>query len=153
MTCRNHAHCRHQALIEAEQLCQQHGLRFTPARKEIFSIIWGSHKALTAAEIMEKLGNNHPPVTYRALDFLVKNNLIHHVTSLNSYVGCSHISTDEHIGQLLICSHCRHVLEVDSRPLLGHLHQTAKNNGFAIEQTHIEVLGLCKSCQSQLTKV
>ena len=89
MQCKNHQKCQKTALQEAQAYCTKKGLRFTEGRQEVFKLIWQGHKALSAAEIMEKLGNDQPPVTYRALEFLTKNGLVHHVVSLNAYVGCT----------------------------------------------------------------
>lgn len=145
----NHKHCLSSAIENAEALCQSRGLRFTAIRKQVFEIICSSHKALTAAEIMEKLGNNQPPVTYRALEFLSENSLIHRVASLNGYVGCNHLADDQHIGQLLICENCRDVTEIDAPQAARQLSRAAKDSGFAIVQTHIEVLGKCTHCQQK----
>lgn len=146
----HHAHCQHSALAHAEAYCQQHKLRFTDVRRRVFEIIWSGHKALTAAEIMETLDNPMPPITYRALDFLTRNGLIHHLTSLNAYVGCAHLDDDHghHVGQLLVCTSCRNVTELEAQGALSKLQAETAKNGFQIQQTHIEMLGQCRNCQA-----
>lgn len=149
----DHAHCIHSALSEAEAYCTTHNLRFTDIRRRIFSIIWQSHKALTAHEIMTLLGNSQPPITYRALEFLHSNGLVHHVTSLNAYVGCQHVGQhigSQHTGQLLICTDCHLVTEIDQQ--IPQLTAAANNAGFTVTQMQVEVLGQCRDCQTHAAK-
>lgn len=146
-TCANHRHCIETAKQTAVDVCAKMGARFTPQRENVFDIIWQSHKALTAAEIMAQMDNKKPPITYRALDFLKNAGLIHHITSLNAYVGCMHAHAGDHIGQMLICTNCQKVTELEpEKPIEGLLKQ-ANQTGFKATQTHIEMLGLCADCQ------
>ena len=143
---KNHQKCIADALQQAEQVCHNKGLRFTELRRKVFEIIWQSHKALTAADIMTMLGNDQPPTTYRALEFLTENGLIHRIASLNAFVGCVQPEDEEHIGQLLICSDCHNVTELkESRPVI-QLARAAQERGFQVQQTHIEMLGRCHTC-------
>jgi Fur family transcriptional regulator, zinc uptake regulator len=142
--CHNHTTCKTTAMKKAEAYCTAHNLRLTDTRREVLGIIWQSHKALTANDIMEALGNNQPPITYRALQFLQENGLIHHIASINAYIGCPHIG-ETHTGQMVICKHCRTVTEINTP--LPQLMADASRNGFAVEETHIEILGTCQHCQ------
>ena len=47
-----------------------------------------------------------PPTVYRALDFLVQEQLVHRIPSLNAYLGCNAPGAP-HCGQFLICRDCR----------------------------------------------
>jgi len=146
MTCQQHQHCQKEALQSAEHICAGLGAKFDGHRRRIFDIIWESHRALTAAEIMEKLGNKQPPITYRALEFLKQAGLIHHITSLNAYVGCMHPKKSDHVGQLLICTSCHDVTELMPEGAIKMLQKEALATGFIPTQTHIEMLGVCEKC-------
>jgi len=146
MSACQHNQCQHEALQAAEQLCAKLGARFTEHRRRVFEIIWQDHKALTAADIMAALDNRQPPITYRALEFLKDAGLIHHITSLNAYIGCLHPEESNHVGQMLICEQCKDVTELVSEKTLQQLSQATKEVGFSAVQTHIEVLGTCKQC-------
>lgn len=146
MDCK-HSTCKTNAHKTAEQLCKEKRIRFTPQRQQVFDIIWQSHKALTAQDIMEKLGNNQPPITYRALDFLKENGLIHYIASLNAYVGCMHAQDENHVGQMLICTSCKDVEELVPESEIEGLYANANMKHFAPQQTHIEMLGTCHKCQ------
>lgn len=145
--CAHHSHCISTALTDAEAYCAQHNLRFTDIRRKVFALIWESHKALTAPEIMTLLGNDQPPITYRALQFLQENSLIHHIASINAYVGCQHVGQHNHhshTGQLLICTNCRQVTELEQP--LPQLSTAAEAQGFHIASLQVEALGLCRTC-------
>lgn len=142
--CHNHTTCQTTALQKAEAYCAAHNLRLTETRRDVLAIIWQSHTALTANDIMAALGNSQPPITYRALQFLQANGLIHHIASLNAYIGCPHIG-EAHTGQLVICKHCRTVTEINTP--LPQLLAAASHNDFKVEDTHIEILGTCRTCQ------
>jgi Fur family zinc uptake transcriptional regulator len=150
MTCQHNYHgdCVKTALAQAEALCATKGLRFTDQRRQVFQLLWSSHKALTAGDIMDVLGRDQPPLTYRALDFLTEQKLIHHIASVNAYIGCTH-PAQNHISQLFVCEQCRDVTETDASPSVqSSLKNNAQKNGFAMHRTFIEVLGLCATCQS-----
>jgi Fur family zinc uptake transcriptional regulator len=145
----NHSICQIDALLMAEALCEARGLKFTKIRRRVFDIIWQSHKALAATEIMQLLDNKQPPITYRALEFLQSNGLIHHVASLNAYIGCAHLTHNNHVGQLLICTSCHNVAELEPVKPMMALVRAADAQRFNISHTHIEMLGTCHTCQTQ----
>lgn len=144
------AGCTHYSLEKsmeiAQNICAQKGVRFTEPRQHILEIILQSKKALTASEIMLALGNNQPPITYRALDFLKKMGLIHQITSLNAYIACLHPTETNHIAQMLVCTDCRKVIEIISPFNVEQLIEKAKENAFFPKQTSIEMLGICQDC-------
>jgi len=147
MPCPNHATCQTNAMAQAESFCAANNLRLTDTRRAVLSIIWQSHQALTAHQIMDALGNTQPPITYRALQFLQGAGLIHHIASMGAYIGCPHVGED-HTGQLVICKHCRTVTELHTP--LEKLHTAASAHGFRVESSHIELLGTCQTCQTTL---
>lgn len=141
-----HQRCQTEALSAAEALCIARGVRFTPHRRHVFDIIWQSHKAMTASDIMTKMENSQPPITYRALEFLKELGLIHYIASLNAYVGCLHPEDDQHVGHMLICVACKDVMELLPTKILKQLEKEALQAHFHPTQTHIEMLGTCQKC-------
>ncbi|MGZ8196385.1 MAG: transcriptional repressor, partial [Methylosarcina sp.] len=87
----DHSKCVTQALDTAEHLCVVRGVQLTPIRHQVLSLIWESHKAVKAYELLDRLKplkNAAKPATiYRALDFLIEQGLIHRIESLNAFVG------------------------------------------------------------------
>jgi len=143
--------CINQAMANAEQLCQQRGQRFTALRRRVFELVWCHHKPIGAYDLLEELqrdGRAAPPTVYRALDFLLELGLIHRITSLNAYVGCSH-PEDLHDGQFLICTACRSYAELNVESISTAIDDSARDSGFAVQRHTVEIMGLCPRCQDK----
>lgn len=144
-----HTGCVSRGVAEAEVLCATRSLRLTDARRRVLEILLAEHKALGAYEVLAKLSERgdpaHPPAAYRALDFLVEHGLAHRIERLNAFVACCDPS-EGHRPAFLICRECRIVAEAHVAPDEGALGETARQIGFQIERTSIEVEGLCPAC-------
>lgn len=142
----HHATCRRSAMQVAEAVCASRGERLTDHRRRVLDIVWQGHKAWSAAEIMAEMDTPHPPITYRALEFLKSVGLVHHITSLNAYIGCGHAGQG-HVAQLLVCVACRTVDELTLAAPVAQIEQAAEARGFQPQSIHMEVLGLCAACK------
>ncbi|MEH6453829.1 MAG: transcriptional repressor, partial [Psychromonas sp.] len=105
-----------------------------------------------AYELLELLKqhetNAKPPTIYRALDFLLENHFIHRIESLNAYLMCDHFGC-EHPMQLLICDHCKQVIELSDPNIDQAFFQQAQKSGFHITNQVLEAHGICQQCQAQ----
>src|ERR1700747_3452501 len=90
----DHDRCSSDAMAVAEALCAQRGQRLTPIRRKVLAALLGTHKPLGAYEIIERLALTGPrlaPITtYRAIEFLRENGLVHRIESRNAFVACVH---------------------------------------------------------------
>ena len=129
----DHAACIADALADAESYCRHRGLRLTPTRRRVLEIVWRGHDPVKAYDILDELNRAGrratPPTVYRALDFLMDASLIHRIDSLNAFVGCP-LAGGEHTAQLLVCSRCETVKEIDDPAIRGILDQGASRYGF-----------------------
>ena len=146
----DHRDCRGRALAAVEAACAARRLRLTPARAWVLEALLGSHRALTAYELLEGLAaaglGSGPPVVYRALDFLVANGFVHRIERLGAFAACT-LGGAEHVAGFLVCRACRRVAEFSlPRPVRGLAGQAAAA-GFAIERTVVEAEGLCARCR------
>jgi Fur family zinc uptake transcriptional regulator len=147
----DHSHCVHSALAEADTLCARQGLRLTALRRRVLELVWASHKPLGAYDILAVLSEQDgrraaPPTVYRALDFLLENNLVHRIASLNAFIGCNH-PEHAHQGQFLICRECHVAIELEQKVISEAIVLSALNVGFAVEGQTVEVVGLCAGCR------
>ena len=146
----NHSECVSEALDTAEHLCVERGVQLTPIRHQVLELIWESHKAVKAYELLDRLKPLQqaakPATIYRALDFLIEQGLIHRVESLNAFVGCR-CSGHQHEQLLLICKHCQEVEERSAPDVMLALSQEFKQAGFMVHSKAIEVHGICAKCQ------
>lgn len=148
----NHEHCISDALQNAKDLCKSNGQRLTPIRELVLRLVWQSHKPLGAYELLPTLAeagfNSAPPTVYRALDFLQELGLIHRISSMNAFIGCTN-PDNPHPSAFMICRLCRTAAELDTNVLEGAFHPTAKRLNFSIEEASVELLGLCQNCQGE----
>ena len=147
----DHTHCIHSAMQQAQDLCQQRGVRLTAIRQRALELVWQSHKPLGAYDLLAQLAeegfNSAPPTVYRALDFLQHQGLIHKLASVNAYTGCCNPG-QPHEGHFFLCLGCHEALELDTSTLQNSLQASAEEYGFKIAQQTIEVTGYCAQCQT-----
>lgn len=138
-------------LLKAQDVCEQRGVRFTPAREQVFLLLAQHKDAIGAYDLLDLLKSIDPsakPATiYRALDFLSQQGFVHKIESINSFVMCHHFGDCHHPVQLLICDECGHVEEIQSNDFDDALRNLAINKGFTISHQIIEAHGSCQSCQ------
>lgn len=148
----NHEHCILDALDKARSLCQDRGVRLTAPRERVLELVWQSHCPVSAYEILAEMTQGkskpaQPPTVYRALDFLQEQGLVHRLSSINAYIGCSHPGT-KHNGCFFICAKCRTTVEIEHPAIDQSLKSCANDHGFTISETSIELTGLCTNCRT-----
>jgi len=145
----DHAGCQSKALKTAEHLCLERGVRLTQIRREVLELIWESHRAVKAYDLLERIKpierTAKPATVYRALEFLLEQGLIHRVESLNAFVGCN-CSERRHEQLLLICKHCREVEERPAERVMEAVDHELQQAGFTFHRKSIEIHGLCAQC-------
>ena len=146
----DHQDCVARTVTRAEELCRADGLRLTPTRRRVLEILLEEHKAMGAYDVLDRLSAEgqgaHPPVAYRALDFLVAHGFAHKIERLNAFVACHHPG-EGHRPAFLICRNCEMVAEAHVAPDDGALGACAGAIGFHIERAVIEAEGLCPTCR------
>ncbi len=147
-----HAKCVDDALRRAEVLCKQHHSRLTPIRKKVLELVWSNHKPVKAYDVLAQLGADgfveKPPTVYRALDFLLENNLVHRIASLNAYVGCN-VDHQDYDSKFLICDQCNEVEELVEPKLNQALAEVSQKQKFLPFMVNVEIHGTCAQCAQQ----
>lgn len=128
------------------------GMRLTPIRAKVYNLISKSTKPKGAYALLEQLKKNNPgaapPTVYRALDYLVEKGLVHRVEKLNAYVACHYpYAKADETAQFLICTKCGTTEEIEHRSLGKKVLQEAEEKGFIVNQTILEMVGICADCQ------
>lgn len=145
----DHHHCRQSAIQTAERLCRQRGVKFTEIRRQVLELIWESHCATKAYDLLDKikpqLNNAKPTTVYRALDFLLEQGLIHKLESLNAFIGCR-CAEHQHEQLLLTCTHCHEVEERTGEQVMRALSEELHHAGFTYQYKALEIHGLCAKC-------
>jgi Fur family zinc uptake transcriptional regulator len=145
----DHKKCVSHALGTAEQLCLSRGVQLTPIRHQVLELIWVSHQAVKAYELLDRIkpmqAAAKPATIYRALDFLIEQGLIHRVESLNAFIGCSR-SEHQHEQLLLICNKCLNVEERSAANVMTALSQEIQQARFTVHSKALEIQGVCEKC-------
>ena len=142
-----HQHCIDSALATAERLCAEKALRFTDVRRQVLTLVWANHAPSKAYDILQQLrdSNTQPPTVYRALDFLQELGLVHRLSSLNAYVGCSHPQQHREC-YFLICTQCGEAQECCDPKLKQSIQSTTEQQAFKADSTCLEISGRCSQC-------
>jgi len=148
----DHGHCLEGALDRAAAVCRARKARLTPLRRRVLELVWGGHRPLGAYEILDALRAGHPgaqpPTVYRALDFLLRQGLVHRIESQNAFVGCPDPDpAAPHGGQFLICRDCGWAAELNDSGIDRAIRRSAEAAGFTIARPMIEIEGLCPNCR------
>lgn len=150
----DHTKCVSEAIGTAEQLCVVRGVQLTPIRHQVLELIWDSHKAVKAYELLDRIKPlQHaakPATIYRALDFLIEQGLIHRVESLNAFIGCN-CSGHQHEQLLLLCNNCQEVEERPAPEVMQALSQEIKQADFIVHSKAIEIHGICAKCAQAMS--
>ena len=146
--CLTHEDCIDRAVLRAEEICRDKGLRFTRLRRRVFELVWASHAPIKAYAILDRLdvGAAKPPTVYRALGFLLEHGLAHRLDSLNAYVGCGHPLRHDDC-YFLCCSGCGKIQECCSDELHRAIGKAAGKNRFKPTRTTLEITGECRECR------
>ncbi|MGZ8161554.1 MAG: transcriptional repressor [Methylobacter sp.] len=148
----DHKKCVSEALDTAEHICVIRGVQLTPIRHKVLELIWESHKAVKAYDLLDRIKPlmeaAKPATIYRALDFLIEQGLIHRVESLNAFVGCR-CSGHQHEQLLLICSRCHDVEERPATKVMKALAHEVEQAEFIVHSKAIEIHGICSKCNVQ----
>ncbi|MBL7251653.1 Fur family transcriptional regulator [Alloalcanivorax marinus] len=139
----------------AQRRCQEQGLRLTPQRRQVMSLLLGHQGPVSAYDLLDELQREHqpgakPPTIYRALDFLVSAGLAHRLASTNRYLACDHLACDHghDAGTLfLVCDECGTVREAPmDAALRRQLNRSLGQEGFRAGPQPVEIHGRCRDC-------
>ncbi|PKM12510.1 MAG: Fur family transcriptional regulator [Gammaproteobacteria bacterium HGW-Gammaproteobacteria-3] len=146
----DHKACVNRAIRKAEQLCRERGVQLTPIRHKTLELIWTSHQAVKAYDLLERIkpfnASAKPATVYRALDFLIEQKLIHRVESMNAFIGCNHMES-QHDLLLLICERCHEIEERPAPEVMARLSQELATANFSSQRKSIEIHGVCGRCR------
>jgi Fur family zinc uptake transcriptional regulator len=147
----DHGPCLADVIERAEQAFAEQGLRLTALRRTVLEEIAGSHKAVGAYDILDRLsrkgGKRLAPISvYRALDSLVAAGIVHRLESRNAFFAC-HAEHPAHRRQIVLsCEGCGAVAEMSVPDALDGIERAAASVGFRMSRVLVEVIGACKAC-------
>jgi Fur family transcriptional regulator, zinc uptake regulator len=145
----NHARCIVNAVERARTALKNKGLSLTPLREAIIKEIAGSHCAIGAYEVREKLrakGRSVPPISvYRAIEFLMEAGVVRRLESGKAFYA--NPTNKRALPRIVFaCQDCGYICDTDGKRVLSVIARTAASRAFALRSAVVEVLGTCKHC-------
>lgn len=147
----DHAPCLARTLTRAESAFEARGLRLTPLRRQVLQEIAGSHTAVGAYDILDRLARNGgrrlaPISVYRALDSLVEAGMVHRLESRNAFFACHVPHAGDRRQVVLACEVCGAVAEIQAEHVFEGVAAVAQAADFTMSRLLVEVSGTCALC-------
>ena len=144
-----HTSCSSRAKKRLDNLSKARSKRLGVNDKWVFDILLSEHRPFSAYEIAEQIAHAGKPLqaiqVYRAVETLINLGVAHRVALKNGYMAC-HSPDKCAAQQILICSSCNQVAELEHSKLNATITSSIKECGFVPERQKLELLGLCPNC-------
>lgn len=133
-------------------------LNLTASRRAVLDIVMEAGKPMKAYDILSELQkvitHAKPPTVYRALEYLVTNNLLHRINEQNAFVFCQQESKCFHkhptrFNIIFTCQSCGKIYEKSNNVLTAVVTEMAADLGFKADSKMIECPGVCADCQEK----
>jgi len=132
-----------------KETLQKEGLRYTKQRQEIWNELRSSNKHRDAEEIYITLNNQGLKISratvYRAIDVLVKNNLIDKLDIGDGRARFEYNDKSLHHDHL-ICTSCGKIIEFCNDEIEELQIKVAKQRKFKLLHHNHQLFGLCEDC-------
>ena len=115
----------------------------------VLDALRAASRPMSAYEVLDRTaaqGVKAPPQIYRALEKLIEYGLVHRIESINAYTSCGHDAGHGDVA-FAVCRSCESVTEIPLTKVEPVLLAAARSEGFAVNDTHVELFGLCDRCR------
>jgi Fur family ferric uptake transcriptional regulator len=127
----------------------ERGLRWTPQRRTLVSVLAETHGHVTGAELVERCRRHDPATTpstvYRTLDVLEELGFVRHghgPSGREEY----HVLPDAVHGHLY-CTGCATTWEIRADEAATIVALLDADRGFEVDLSHVTIVGRCRSCR------
>lgn len=133
---------------------RERGLRWTPQRRMLVEVLSRADGHVTGSELVERCRAMDPatiPSTvYRTLDVLEELGFVRHGHGPNGREEFHVLPSAEH-GHLH-CEGCGGTWEIDAREAAGLVRSIEAGRGFAVDLSHVTIVGRCATCRDGVTR-
>ena len=131
-----------------EELLRKKGFRLTPQRLAILEILQSASIHLSPQQVYEQARKKVPGVTeptvYRTLSFLCDEGVL---MCTSKGTGALVYELASNLHHHLVCRECGHSIEIEHEALDDLYASLNKQTGYALDDRHLTLFGLCPSCQ------
>ena len=134
--------------MEYKELLRSTGLRITPARLAVFSILEDSTKPLDINSIYQEVAKRHvdaDQVTiYRIIENFIDKNLVTRIRLAEKKFYYESKRAEHHHA---ICEKCGSIADVSNCSIGKVEREIEKTKGFLVNSHSLEFFGLCNKCR------
>ncbi len=128
------------------------GLRWTPQRRTLLSVLAASTGHVIGSELVERCRaidpETVPSTVYRTLDLLEELGIVRHAHGADGREEFHVLPTAEH-GHLH-CRGCRQAWEIGAGEAASLVAALSADRGFTVDLSHLSVSGLCRDCAAAM---
>jgi len=136
--------------LDIQQFALTHRFKLTDLRQAVLTILLESPQPLGAYEILHILRKTRPsaepPTVYRVLDFLEKQQVVHHLSHNNTFMLCHIAQRHQDVSVVFTCSQCQQAQEFSDPNLVAYLAVLAQAQHIVISNPILQISGQCKDC-------
>jgi len=136
------------AWADVGQRLRERGMRWTPQRRLLLSVLERSDGHVTAGELIERCRSADPQTTpstvYRTLDVLEELGLVRHAHGVDGREEYHVLPEREH-GHLH-CKDCGRSWEIEADEAAALVASLHVERGFTVDLSHLTVAGTCADC-------
>src|SRR3990172_12272403 len=133
------------------QRLRDRGLRWTPQRRTVVSVLAATRGHVTGAELVERCRavdpSTIPSTVYRTLDVLEEIGLVRHGHGADGRDEFHVLPRTEH-GHLH-CRSCGRGWEIGAAEAAALLGRLKAERGFGADLSHLTVVGICRDCSAK----
>ncbi len=131
-------------------LLRARGLRWTPQRRTVIDVLADVRGHVTGAELVDRCRRvdpaTIPSTVYRTLDVLEEIGLVRHGHGPDGREEF-HVGVEPEHGHLH-CTSCGASWEVDAAEAAAVIDAFAASRGFAVDLSHLTLVGRCGTCRA-----
>lgn len=135
--------------MEEKQSIWSGGIRRTRQRESVLSVLEGSDKPLSAADICAKVETNGDvawmSTVYRTLELFVKKGVVIKTNVMNSEMAMYELGRFKH-KHYAVCVNCHKIIAVDNCPMEKFI-PALEEEAFHVIGHNLEIFGFCKDCK------
>jgi Fe2+ or Zn2+ uptake regulation protein len=124
-----------------------HGYRSTNPRRQIVETVLRQSRPFTAEQVVAKLPEIGRATVYRTLEVLASIEIVHRILNPGGFP--LYVVGQPGHRHHLVCTGCGSVIEFTECPIDELVTNLTRDTKFAISSHHLEVTGLCPSCQAR----
>jgi len=125
------------------------GLRWTPQRRTLVTVLSETHGHVTGAELVERCRQRDaatiPSTVYRTLDVLEDLGIVRHGHGPDGREEY-HVLPDAEHGHLH-CNGCGASWEIGTDEAASIVRSLDAERGFAVDLSHVSIVGRCRTCR------